>query len=459
MIPATFPTSAVGFETTPNFRKLLTTVSNRQALVAAIGDSQTANCTYGAASYTNRGYYANGYVSEARSLSGQRFIFPIEYNKGIGGQSTDQIIPRIATDILTLPTLPDICFVNAGSNPGTGNTWDALSFAIKSLTEAGIVPVLIAPVPKNNQTAAERSSHIAQIEWLRNLASGRKDLMAAAGLTGQNPFVVVNANAYITDYTSATSDPLTGMLQDGLHYSPLAAFQLGREAARVLAPVLFGPDVPFNTDLRDQYIAGTGGAVNKAPNGSLIAPELAIMLGTAGSVASDVFAGSTVTNNGLNTGLTYRRWSGNSTSAVTLSKVAKRDTNMNGTRQRIDISVTGPAATSPQGTDQYRFTTQAAAANLVAGDYCYVEAEVELISGVNVRSMELTLNGCTDGKQCGYNITTKPHVRILRSPPTLVPATPAALQAEFSVFTQDAAGSQASVAFDRMVVRKCSALG
>ena len=445
------------FGQTTLYQKLLQVMSRRPALVALYGDSQTANNSVDGG-YMSRSYYSNGFASEWRSQSKGKITMPVDYNRGVGGTTTHGIITKLFADFANLPVKPDIVVLNAGSNAGPENTWIDIAAAIKFLTEQGVIPFLIAPIPKVGQTPAERSSHIAQTRWLRGMQSGRKDLLTAAGLSLDNPFLVADASRYITDYTSTISDPLSGMLLDGLHYGPQAAFLIGREMNAEFSK-LFGANFPQLRDLRDTFIAGTGGAPQVAPNGSLASPNLAIMQGTGGTVSSDVYPNATLTNNGLNTGLDYRRWSGNSMSTITLSKVAKLDPGMNGTRQRVDIAVSAAAASNPQGTDDYRFTFQVPTTGMVAGDFMCCEMELDIISSNRLRSVELSFGGGTDGKQCGANLTAIPHSKLLRTPVIQIQNPPTGIQGEIHVFVEGVAGAQASVCFDGLVAYKCGALG
>lgn len=435
----------------------------RIVLGSAIGDSQTSQSVYGLAAPKSRGYYSNGYVGELRVHSGQRIQIPIEYVKGVGGQNTGQIIARITTDILTLDPKPQFCIVYTGTNAGTNDLAD-YGTAIKTLSEAGILPVLLAIQGRSSPTNPVRQHQNDVNARLRSAALGNPAMLTLMGLGPQHAFVFVDPSRFMTDYGSATGEPVSGVLSDGLHFAAPGAFYVGRELANVLGPLYGLYPIPLGGDVNDAYVAGTLGDPSTAPYGNLLPSTLGVMYGTGGTVSADTSAGSTLTNNGLAASLGYRRWSGNSTGTVTLSKVAKADGIATGTRQQIDIAISALAGTAPQALDNYRFTATIPTGHLAINDYVCAECEVEILTApTRLRSIELTVDvnsgGAVDGKQSGTNLPAIAHKRILRTPPYKVDATGAKSVYIEIYMDASAAGGAASIAIDRLQARKCGPLG
>jgi len=429
-------------------------VRKTHLLGCAFGDSITAQ----AASGTN--LIGVGYISWMRNFARQRINIPASYCKGVGGETLEQVVARMKTEIPNLPVKPDFCIVAAGTNAGSANIRTVFADAINWLNARNILPVIPAiPAFTIAPSAAGRRYQIDTNRWLRSIAEGHPAARDAAGIDKFAQMVFSNANRFITDYTSATGGCLPRMTADDLHPSPAGSYYQGRELAKAVLGYYGMFQIENDAELLDQYFAGTPGASPASPNGNLYLGTVGVMQGTGGTNVSSASAGLTFTNNGIATGLEFSRGTGNSTMSITFSKIP-RDDGSNGDRQGLELTSQVQAASSPAAYDRMRFKMQIAAGKLVAGDWYYAEIEYELFAGsANLMAIELAANADNDvgvdGKYSGGMMEQVAHRGYLRSSPTQYTGS-STVNSHIAFYTKgNADGAKFKIALDKAKAVKC----
>jgi len=214
-------------------------------LVGFIGDSIAASLGSDAYLLGKQKIISNSPAGYAAMLSDGRWDLVI--NAGVGGNSSDQILTRIATEII--PSGVKICVILAcffNSVGAAGQTWQQTSVVIqnmcKLLVSAGITPVLSLPTPYGTSgMSAGVNTYLSGIaQWLRVFSA-------------DNSFKLI-------DPFSTTCDPMTGLLAaqynvDGSVHGNAAFFkELGRCAQIVLDGFIpAGPSnlIKYATDTTD----------------------------------------------------------------------------------------------------------------------------------------------------------------------------------------------------------------
>lgn len=310
--------------------------------IAALGDSITSNGTYIVSG--NQFCEANGYTTWMQILSRYRLRFPVENNFGVAGNSVAQMLARVG-DVLAVH--PDIVVVHGGTNDASGiavsTTIAGLAAIYDTFALAGIaviaVPILGRASPNALTTTARK--HAQQVnDWIRRQGETRKGFYVAdCGLAFDDP---------------ATTDwqPRSNYTQDGIHPSPLGAFQIGNAVAAIIN--LLVPDWRVATaSATDIYDAAENPFGNLIPNG--------MMSGTGGTIDGAVATGVVADNWHL--GDTFLGGATCVASKVTLSDGR--------TAQKIIVS--GNSNGNNKGVQFYLDTT---AANVVAGNT--IEAIIDL---------------------------------------------------------------------------------
>lgn len=428
------------------YKQLLTAGGQAPLRGAATGDSITANSGGSRAGPNNVTWNNNGYPAWVKIHSQGRIDFPAGYIKATGGFTSAQVLATHIPAILALDPKPDFCIVYVGTNI-SGALKDNVASMIKQLSEAGILPVVMAVQLTSSDLSARRPQYDYN-QWLRDLSRGSPTLRTQYGLTSQHQFLFVDPSRYFSDFASATGGVQPGLLSDGLHPGAAGAYYLGFEIWRILKQSLQLFDMPMMGDYGDTWTSTT-------PLGNLITGNTSHMLGTGGTLTADVFTGNTRVNNGLTSGLAYNRQSGNSTCTTTFSKIPKID-GYTGERQQIAITGTTRAATSPQAFDHHRFLGTIPAASLTVGDWYYTEVDYEVIgTPIGLRSIHLSFDGSVFNGDTGSNLAQVPHRGTLRTSPSQVQSavnkTPA-----FNVYTDTTVdGATVTVAIDRWRAQKC----
>lgn len=177
-------------------------------------------------------------------------------NAGGSGERTDQMLARLATDVITYS--PDWCIVQGGGNDVTqGKTAAQIEASLTSiyaqLLAAGIRVVACTITPTiNADTASEKAVLYAVNAWIRSYARANRGIVLCDWFNA------------IADAT--TGNPATGMTSDGVHPSPIGALRMGRVLATALDPFITTIDdlLPFSNAqvgnlLANPMLAGDGG--------------------------------------------------------------------------------------------------------------------------------------------------------------------------------------------------------
>lgn len=250
--------------------------------LAALGDSMTFQNADGTP-WWKRPY---GYLSWAEILSGGRLISPAEFNFGVSGERSDQMLARVGR---VVAARPDICVVFGGVNDlptlTAAQTIRNLERIYDRLRDAGIFVVAVPPIPAGvlaGQTLTDaQQAHLAQV----------RHYIRARSIGGG--FAVADAGPLLLDHASSKGLPIggapagssipTAMTYDGLHPSIRGAFWIGKTIAGVLESRLCGRP-PILDGAHDQFDALTN------PTGSKLGPALA--LGTPGGTVSGGASGT-----------------------------------------------------------------------------------------------------------------------------------------------------------------------
>ena len=173
--------------------------------------------------------HGRGWFNWYNAFAGQRC--ELVRNAGVGGNTSAQMLARIDADVLAYES--DWVFMGAPVNdPATGIS-SAVTIpnmeAILDKLGARRVALLTCGPSENYYVNANNARYMSDVnEWIRAQPSHRPNV------------VVIDAFKTLADHT--TGSPATGMAVDAVHYSDAGATLLGREAARVLEPLI--PEVP-----------------------------------------------------------------------------------------------------------------------------------------------------------------------------------------------------------------------
>ena len=177
-------------------------------------------------------------------------------------------------------------------------------------------------------------------------------------------FYLADAHAAVVDPTSATGDPLTTMVVDGLHLNTLGSFTVGAEMANAIAYVIPQSYPGLGNSQADIYDATDN------PYGNMLVSDGGTLNGTAGTVGT----GGT---GDAPSSYTANRESGTNNTWVGTTQA--RSDGKNG--REWSAAVTGLET----GTIRLFQTTTMTAANWSTGDYGFMEFEVDMssITGTN----------------------------------------------------------------------------
>lgn len=215
--------------------------------VAIFGDSRTNNCV------TVNGFENCGYIFWGRFLSKNKVDFRKEYEFGVGGDTTFDMLNRI-DEVLQSPcgTIVILGGTNDRVTYTAEQTISNLDTMIKKLIKKGKVVVFYAELPRGNTaftpsyvlTTAQLTEHMKVVNWC---------------LDQKNRYgvYVVNAWPLMADPVATTGNIKTGQSIDGLHLNTLGAYYAGiplAETFNLLFPT-YEARLPFNNS--DIYNAST----------------------------------------------------------------------------------------------------------------------------------------------------------------------------------------------------------
>jgi lysophospholipase L1-like esterase len=199
-------------------------------------------------SIANSLYDANGYMAHANVRLGQRLVF--EKNAGVGGDTTAQMLARIERDVLAYK--PNIVIFLGGTNDiGQGRSFSSVTsnmIAIWDKIRGVGARTVVGTIPP----AAGRDS------VKKELCNKLNDFIRRQCLIRPDLILVDHYNGLVDPSTDG--EPLSGVLADGVHPSPLGASIMGRLVSDSIAP--FYP----NANLLNQG----GSSLNLLKNSSFV---------------------------------------------------------------------------------------------------------------------------------------------------------------------------------------------
>lgn len=323
-------------------------------LCAAIGDSRFANSVQNQSTASVRKYnWANqGSLFWLNFLTFQAIEFPIENDLAVSGQTTAQILASV-NNVLALSPLPQLCFINGGTNsfgvnPTSQQVADSLSdikAAAEKLLSFGITPVVEIDTPRTlaSWSAAAQKCSISYNNKLRTWAKKRGIRLAD----------------HESAYLQISGEPAAGYnVADGIHQSctgaVVRAYALKAAISDIIESSVIGTSHPLDT--YDQTLNSNG---NMLTNG--------LMTGTGGANAGTGASGS------VPTAWTSQVVSGTGTAVA--SKESPRADGLLGDRVQIVLSATAAMTHRLAPT-----TTLSVPAGVVAGDKIIGELDVEITS-------------------------------------------------------------------------------
>jgi hypothetical protein len=260
--------------------------------LAAIGDSETANWYNSAAPDTQ----PKGYLAWALLLSGQRMTVVSSQAVGGSGVSADYTGTALGTQLTTaiasgakhlvmMGGLNDV--INGASTATIQAAWLAiLGRALGAGMRVWWCTTTYMNAAYGSYTVARQAQLMYLNEWAKQLAN---TIYARSGLT------VVDTNSKTQDPASATGDFITNGSYDGLHTRNIAAYQAGKEVARVWN--LFVPEAPSLLTSNADNQGYSSGSNNILDNGLMVTTGGTVGTGGTGA-ASDVALGQTGSRTG-----------------------------------------------------------------------------------------------------------------------------------------------------------------
>lgn len=235
--------------------------------------------------------------------SGGACVVPVGMNFGVAGDTTRQILARIATAVAAFKAGGvDLVVVMAGTNDRTGGnlqlgqTKRNLREIVRILREAGIDPVVVAETPRGNgsssyelSTQALKDDHFACHRWIRDELS--KDC-AVADVWDE----------WIDPASGTNYYPLAKFVRDWIHPTKIGAQSLGRAIGRIVAefvralpdllesPVQFSAAEPLGSLSPNPTMTGTTGSIAGNCN-----PTAGSVLATGWGAEASNMAGITTT--------------------------------------------------------------------------------------------------------------------------------------------------------------------
>lgn len=217
----------------------------RQLKIIPFGDSITQGSAVLASGYWQ---FGNAYAETSIYQAGPRY--QIIRNAGIGGNTTTQMLARIATDVLAYS--PDIVLLCGGRNDIVASMSNAriltcmgnLESMVRQMLQAGILPVIVTP-PASSSTPIETRKLI--------------------------PFYYLLAQAYglpLIDFFRVTVNPatgnyLSGYSGDGTHPNPTAVTAIAPFVAATLQNISASFCPPYMSSFSDP---NTGNFANLLAN-------------------------------------------------------------------------------------------------------------------------------------------------------------------------------------------------
>lgn len=196
----------------------------RSVDVTCLGDSRTRYNYYVSAASPDATWDMNatGYAFWAQTLSMARVRIPAEYNFGVSGDTTTQMLARLPSALAT-PASAAIVFgsVNDRSNSMTADQSIAnLQAIILGLRNAGKRVYVICELISTALSGVQLAYQSSVRDWIKRTASRL------------NNVVIVDPVEDMADTSGSSPGFLPFMSRDGLHYTPRGAYYIGKSLAK-----------------------------------------------------------------------------------------------------------------------------------------------------------------------------------------------------------------------------------
>ncbi len=339
-----------------------------EARIGLFGDSIAGSQSQSTS--TDRYTSACGMVPWACALSGGRLTTNPNWNYGVSGERTDEMLTRLSAAVAALVAAGvRFVFISGGTNDIFQKRTPADVFAniVKIATtfrDAGITPILLAIMPRTYAslaTSGERTTARNQQSWINN--SLRAWSVTTPGV------VLLDLVRQVTDPADVDGNPLggsatkTGLTYDQLHPATRLGYLGGKAIVAALSPIL-PPRKPYYATAVDVYHATENPLGNKLVNGKL--------------------TGTTGTDGTGATGDQPTSWtasrSGGSTATVVGSKVTATDPDGGASTEwyRMTITASGGTAGSAD-TIRLRQSVTLASGKYAIGDRVKLRTRVRVI--------------------------------------------------------------------------------
>lgn len=335
----------------------------------AVGDSQLDRTFLSSA--TENSLVGYGALNHANMVLGQAWEWASGADQAIIGDSTDDVLARIA-DIRAVDC--DLRFLSLGTNDIWGDLRtgeQTISGLAQVLNELSDKPLIYIPITPRSFVDAGKVGYALQVNrWA-----------AAQQATRRNLIVVEKAVDAIIDSTSTQFVAASGMLDGSVHWNNAAAVKIGAAVASRLSGLYPG---------RARLVASAADAypTNNASNQLLPSP---ILSGTSGGKTAT--GGGTVPTGNVAAGFDVDHAVAGA-GACACSIVARSDGI--GSDQRLQIS--GAALN-----DRWVFrNTGNISAGVSAGEILQALADIRVSSHTNLNAITLFIQAQVDGGSINY---------------------------------------------------------
>lgn len=318
--------------------------------VGAIGDSITSTAL--STSATTLHWTLKGFLTWLRHLTNQSLsVLPTNVYATSGYKVSDIIAAGYHTSAAAANL--DIVIVHAGTNDvatvGSSTTTAGLQVIYENLLASGAIVVAVPVLPQASASSTARLRRAAINLWIREYCRSHKRMILA------------DPRPQITDATSSTGEPVSGMLYDGLHPNAKGAYYIAQAIIASLTNYILPFDGRFS-DVNDVYDATNNPYGNLLTNGMLNGTGGAVSgTGRSGTVADSwTFANATSIGSV-------------GTLAAVASKVARTDGETGYWQQFAYTGTPGALFT-----DYFRNTTAVSAGYTAGVDYVYMTADYEV---------------------------------------------------------------------------------
>ncbi|MCK1402041.1 SGNH/GDSL hydrolase family protein [Bradyrhizobium sp. 4] len=359
-----------------------------------------------------------------------RFKLSQAHAFAVGGTQVSDLPGQVASLLAVTPRCA-AALIETGTNTFNGGgtasaAWAIYGPCIAQLANARITPVVVLDLPRQQSTFSPGAS--AALESCRFNQLIRQNAPALGA-------IVVDLTALFVDAASATGDPLSVNYGDGIHLNPRGAFLAGQFIANYFTA--FGKPAGGFASQRDTYDAAHN------PSGSLLTASMGLMQGAGGSNSGTGASGTVATGwkNHLNGG-----------TGTSVASIEARTDGGPGNWQRLDVASTGANAMDVRLELASQITT-----NFAAGDQVYLEADIQILNGVNVNAARSGLVAYASGfvkvSEGNYTALTSSPVEVLpdgtyagklTTPPVTIDGTVVNLTPTFFFGTTAAGGSLAA---------------